>query len=36
MSLMPTLATGLSRVARLVYFMAPAYVANMAPPLVRY
>ena len=31
----PILAT-VSRIARLVYFMAPAYVANMAPPLKRY
>src|SRR6185295_5249676 len=33
---MSTVATCLSRVGRLVYFMAPAYVANMTPPLVRY
>jgi hypothetical protein len=33
---LPPVATGLSRVARLVYFMAPAYIANMTPPLVRY
>jgi CDP-2,3-bis-(O-geranylgeranyl)-sn-glycerol synthase len=26
----------LFRVAQLLYFMAPAYAANMAPPLVRY
>jgi len=32
---MPIVAT-VSRIARLVYFMAPAYVANMAPPLIRY
>jgi len=25
-----------SRVARLIYFMAPAYVANMAPVFIRY
>lgn len=30
------LASALSRVARLLYFMAPAYAANMAPPLIRY
>jgi len=33
---MPILATALSRLLRLLYFMAPAYVANMAPPFVRY
>lgn len=33
---MTSLAPALSRVVRLLYFMAPAYVANMAPPLVRY
>lgn len=33
---MPSLATLLYRVAQLLYFMAPAYVANMAPPFVRY
>jgi CDP-diglyceride synthetase len=33
---MSTVAACLSRVARLVYFMAPAYVANMTPPFVRY
>jgi len=26
----------LFRVLQLVYFMAPAYLANMAPPFVRY
>jgi CDP-2,3-bis-(O-geranylgeranyl)-sn-glycerol synthase len=26
----------LFRIAQLLYFMAPAYVANMAPPFVRY
>ena len=30
------LAPVLFRVVQLLYFMAPAYVANMAPPLVRY
>ncbi|HUM15292.1 MAG TPA: CDP-archaeol synthase [Candidatus Nitrosotalea sp.] len=30
------LATALSRLLRLLYFMAPAYVANMAPPFARY
>ena len=29
-------ATLLFRVAQLLYFMAPAYIANMAPPFVRY
>jgi len=33
---MPSLATLLSRVTQLLYFMAPAYIANMAPPFVRY
>jgi CDP-2,3-bis-(O-geranylgeranyl)-sn-glycerol synthase len=33
---MPILSTALSHVLRLLYFMAPAYVANMAPPFVRY
>jgi CDP-2,3-bis-(O-geranylgeranyl)-sn-glycerol synthase len=31
-----TVAACLSRVARLLYFMAPAYIANMTPPFVRY
>ena len=31
-----TLPTCLSHLLRLLYFMAPAYAANMAPPLVRY
>ncbi len=31
-----TVATCLSRVGRLLYLMAPAYLANMTPPLVRY
>lgn len=30
------LARALSRAIRLLYFMAPAYAANMAPPFVRY
>ncbi len=33
---MPSLATLLSRVTQLLYFIAPAYIANMAPPFVRY
>ena len=33
---MPLLATALSHLLQLLYFMAPAYVANMAPPFVRY
>lgn len=33
---MPTHPAALSRVIQLLYFMAPAYVANMAPPFVRY
>lgn len=33
---MPTLATALSHLLQLLYFMAPAYAANMAPPFVRY
>jgi CDP-2,3-bis-(O-geranylgeranyl)-sn-glycerol synthase len=33
---MSTVATCLSRAGRLAYFMAPAYLANMTPPLVRY
>jgi CDP-2,3-bis-(O-geranylgeranyl)-sn-glycerol synthase len=33
---MITLAPILFRVAQLLYFMTPAYAANMAPPLVRY
>ncbi len=33
---MPPLATAALHVARLVYFMAPAYAANLAPPFVRY
>jgi len=33
---MVTLAGALSRVLQLLYFMAPAYAANMAPPFVRY
>ncbi len=33
---MITLAPVLFRVVQLLYFMAPAYAANMAPPLVRY
>lgn len=33
---MTTLATALCRVVQLLYFMAPAYAANMAPPFVRY
>lgn len=33
---MATLSTALARAVRLLYFMAPAYVANMAPPFVRY
>lgn len=33
---MATLSTAASHVLRLLYFMAPAYVANMAPPFVRY
>jgi CDP-2,3-bis-(O-geranylgeranyl)-sn-glycerol synthase len=33
---MTTLATALSRVVQLLYFMAPAYAANMAPPFVLY
>ena len=31
-----TLSATLLRVLQLLYFMAPAYVANMAPPFVRY
>jgi CDP-2,3-bis-(O-geranylgeranyl)-sn-glycerol synthase len=33
---MHPLPTGLSHLLDLLYFMAPAYAANMAPPLVRY
>lgn len=33
---MITLAPILFRLVQLLYFMAPAYAANMAPPLVRY
>ena len=33
---MITLAPVLFRVVQLLYFMAPAYAANMAPPFVRY
>jgi CDP-2,3-bis-(O-geranylgeranyl)-sn-glycerol synthase len=33
---MATLATALHRVVQLLYLMAPAYAANMAPPFVRY
>lgn len=33
---MPSSATLLFRVTQLLYFMAPAYVANMSPPFVRY
>ena len=33
---MITLAPILFRVVQLLYFMAPAYAANMAPPFVRY
>ena len=33
---MSSMATGLAHIAHLMYFMAPAYVANMTPPLVRY
>lgn len=33
---MATLGTVVSHVVRLLYFMAPAYAANMAPPFVRY
>jgi CDP-2,3-bis-(O-geranylgeranyl)-sn-glycerol synthase len=33
---MATLATAVSHVVQLLYFMAPAYLANMAPPFVRY
>ena len=33
---MLTADRSLSHVAALVYFMAPAYVANMAPPFTRY
>lgn len=33
---MSTVATILSHVVQLLYFMAPAYAANMAPPFVRY
>jgi CDP-2,3-bis-(O-geranylgeranyl)-sn-glycerol synthase len=33
---MPTHPAALLRVIQLLYFMAPAYVANMAPPFVRY
>jgi len=33
---MPILPTALSHLVQLLYFMAPAYVANMAPPFVRY
>jgi CDP-2,3-bis-(O-geranylgeranyl)-sn-glycerol synthase len=32
----PSLPAALFRVAQLLYFMAPAYAANMAPPFVRY
>lgn len=35
-STMTALATALSRVPQLLYFMAPAYAANMAPPFVRF
>ena len=33
---MPILPSALLHVFQLLYFMAPAYVANMAPPFVRY
>jgi CDP-2,3-bis-(O-geranylgeranyl)-sn-glycerol synthase len=33
---MTMLAGALSRLIQLLYFMAPAYAANMAPPFVRY
>ena len=33
---MTTLASALFRPVQLLYFMAPAYAANMAPPFVRY
>ena len=33
---MTALTTAGCRVVQLLYFMAPAYVANMAPPFVRY
>ena len=33
---MATLDTSLSHLAKLIYLMAPAYTANMAPPFVRY
>ncbi len=33
---MPMLARIVSRALRLLYFMAPAYAANMAPPFARY
>ena len=33
---MPTLAATASHLLQLLYFMAPAYAANMAPPFVRY
>jgi CDP-2,3-bis-(O-geranylgeranyl)-sn-glycerol synthase len=33
---MDTLTAALFRVLQLLYFMAPAYAANMAPPFVRY
>jgi CDP-2,3-bis-(O-geranylgeranyl)-sn-glycerol synthase len=35
-STMTALGTALSRVPQLLYFMAPAYAANMAPPFVRF
>jgi CDP-2,3-bis-(O-geranylgeranyl)-sn-glycerol synthase len=33
---MSSIATALAHIGDLAYFMAPAYVANMTPPLVRY
>lgn len=33
---MTTLAGALSRLVQILYFMVPAYAANMAPPFVRY
>lgn len=33
---MVTAGTAVSHVVQLLYFMAPAYAANMAPPFVRY
>jgi CDP-2,3-bis-(O-geranylgeranyl)-sn-glycerol synthase len=33
---MATVTATLCRVVQLLYFMAPAYAANMAPPFVRY